>query len=174
MRTWIEKHSIALSLILVIVVMGMIFFFSAQTASQSGALSGRITTKVIRLFLPGFDTLPLAEQTALRNTVGLWIRKTAHFTEYALLGFSLILHLRQLRKKLCVKLPWFWAWGIGTAYAVTDELHQGLVAGRHPAVTDVMIDSSGVLFGIGFLLLLVRYLHKRHRSSPGNSPVSLS
>jgi VanZ family protein len=38
-------------------------------------------------------------------------------------------------------------WLIGTAYAVTDEIHQYVVPGRSCEVRDVVIDSCGVLVG---------------------------
>ena len=49
---------------------------------------------------------------------------------------------------------------LGTLYAVTDELHQGFVGGRHPAVLDVCIDSSGVIAGVLVMFLILRKLQK--------------
>ena len=37
---------------------------------------------------------------------------------------------------------------IGIAYAVTDEVHQAFVPGRHGAVLDVLVDAVGVLVGV--------------------------
>ena len=158
MKQWIEKHSIVLSLLLVIAVMVMIFCFSAQTGEESGAMSGRLTTWVLNLIIPDFENFSPERQAAIRSTVGLLVRKLAHFSEYALLGFSLMLHITQVQKKITVRLPWLWAWGIGTLYAATDEFHQGFVAGRGPSVVDVMIDSSGVIAGV---LLMIWILKKR-------------
>ena len=158
MKTWIGKHSMLLSLLLVIAVMVMIYCFSAQNGEQSGAMSGKITTWVINLLVPDFDSMPGENQESLRYAVGFLIRKTAHFSEYALLGFCLMLHVAQVEKKIAVRLPWLWAWGIGTLYAASDEFHQGFVAGRGPSVRDVMIDSSGVIAGVLLILLI---LHRR-------------
>lgn len=160
MKAWIQKHSIVLSLLLVVAVMVMIYCFSAQTGEQSGAMSGRITTWVVNLLVPDFENLTGEKQESLCYTVGFLIRKTAHFMEYALLGFCLMLHVAQIQKKISVRLPWLWAWGIGTLYAASDELHQGFVAGRGPSVRDVMIDSSGVIAGV---LLMVLLLHRSKR-----------
>ena len=168
MRRWIRKHSIILSLILVLAVMGMILCFSAQTGKASGALSGRITARVVRFFVSDFDSFSETQQKELIRTVGLFIRKAAHFSEFALLGFSLMLHIQQLRKKITVQYPQLWAWGVGTVYAISDELHQGFVGGRHPAVTDVLIDSSGVLAGLLFLSGLLWAIHWRKTKAPGN------
>ena len=157
MKQWFIRHSIGMSLVLVLAVMGMIFCFSAQTGESSGALSGRITARVVRLFVSDFDSISETQQKALLSTVGLLIRKAAHFSEYALLGLSLMLHIRQLRKRITVCFPWLWAWAVGTVYAISDELHQHFVGGRHPAATDVMIDSSGVIAGVLLLALILRH-----------------
>ena len=160
MKAWIQKHSIALTLLPVIAVMVMIFCFSAQTGAQSGAMSGRVTTWIINLFVPDFENMTAQTQESLRYTVGLVIRKLAHFSEYALLGVTLMLHVAQIRKRTMVRLPWLWAWGIGTLYAASDEFHQGFVADRGPSVVDVMIDSSGVIAGV-LLMMWILYLCAR-------------
>ena len=77
----------------------------------------------------------------LGTDLGIWdtiLRKGAHVTEYAILGLLL---LRALGRET----PAFFA---GVAYAVTDELHQHFVAGRHSSPVDVAIDSCGVLLGV--------------------------
>lgn len=163
MKSWIAKHSIALSLLLVVAVMAMIFGFSAQTGEESGAMSGRITTWVLGIVIPDFESMSTAQQQELSAIAGLLVRKLAHFSEYALLGYALLLHIRQIQKRITVRLTWLWAWSIGTLYAVTDELHQGLVAGRGPAVTDVLIDSAGVIAGVLLMLLCIRLKAKTQR-----------
>ncbi len=160
MKYWIQKHSIGLSRALVIAVMGMIYLFSAQSGEQSGAMSGSITAWVLTTFVPGFGDFTPEKQEAFLATAGFLVRKLAHFSEYALLGFSLLLHIRQLQKKITVHIPWLWAWGIGTFYAATDEFHQGFVAGRGPSVRDVTIDSAGVIAGVGFLLTVLHIVRK--------------
>lgn len=77
----------------------------------------------------------------------LLLRKLAHATEYAVLGLLLLRALgRELR-----------AVAIGVAYAVTDEVHQAFVSGRHGAAYDVLIDAVGVLLGV---YVLSRVAHK--------------
>ncbi len=82
----------------------------------------------------------------LGTGLGTWdtiLRKGAHLTEYAILGALL---LRALGREL----P---ALAAGLAYAVSDEIHQAFVPGRHARLLDVVIDALGVLAG---LLALVR------------------
>jgi VanZ family protein len=155
-KAWIKKHSIFLSLIPVLLIMVMIFCFSAQTGEESGQMSGQITRWVIGLFAQDFENWPAAEQEVMLVRVGFVIRKGAHFSEYALLGFFLMLHILQIAKRTTVKLPWLWAWGIATFYAATDEFHQAFVGGRGPALRDVLIDSCGVAAGVALLCLIFR------------------
>ena len=47
---------------------------------------------------------------------------------------------------------------IGVTYAITDEIHQAFTPGRAPSVTDVCIDSIGVLTGIFILITLIVFV----------------
>ena len=47
---------------------------------------------------------------------------------------------------------------IGILYATSDEIHQAFVPGRGPQVTDVMIDSMGVVLGILIVLFILKIL----------------
>ena len=66
------------------------------------------------------------------------LRKGAHIVEYAILGLLL---LRAMGREL----P---ALAVGIAYAITDELHQHFVGGRHASAVDVLIDTVGLAIGI--------------------------
>ena len=82
----------------------------------------------------------------LGTGLGTWdtiLRKGAHVTEYAILGLLLV-------RAIGRELP---AFLIGVGYAITDEVHQHFVSGRHSSPIDVAIDSTGVLIG---LLVFVR------------------
>jgi VanZ family protein len=68
----------------------------------------------------------------------LLLRKLAHATEYAVLGLLLA---------RAVRAPWAAA-GLGVLYAITDEVHQTFVTGRHGAPLDVLIDAIGVMVGV--------------------------
>ena len=54
--------------------------------------------------------------------------------------------LLQIREKLSL--------AVCVLYAALDEWHQSFVPGRGPGIKDVMIDSSGVVFGIFFVILM--------------------
>ena len=75
------------------------------------------------------------------------LRKLAHFTEFACLGALFSWLFGMLRKKAIFALP------CGFAAASIDETIQRFVPGRGPSFYDVLIDTSGVLMGILFLIL---------------------
>ena len=77
----------------------------------------------------------------LGTGLGTWdlvLRKIAHTAEYAVLGALLV---------RATARPWP-AWVLGVLYAVSDEIHQTFVAGRHGSPIDVAIDAVGVAIGI--------------------------
>ena len=83
----------------------------------------------------------LSSIPSLGTGLGTWdliLRKLAHMTEYAILGALL---LRALSR------PWL-AIVIGALYAMSDEIHQHFVRGRHGAWYDVVIDTVGVTIGV--------------------------
>lgn len=158
------RCQVLLALAAVLLAMGVIFFFSSQTAEDSGNTSGRLVRAVLNVIAPDFDLLPQAEQDTLHFTVTVAIRKLAHFAEFALLGLALMQFICTIQRRRKIKAGWFFAWGIGTLYAITDELHQVFVEGRGPGLWDLVIDSAGVLAGAAVLLLLRCFIGRREQS----------
>ena len=154
------KHLRFISLLCVIAVMVIIFLFSAQSAEESSELSGQFVEIIIKIFIPDYNNLSLLQQQEINDKIGFVIRKTAHFTEFSLLGFFLMLYLlttRHIFGKIKNKIFFLFcvSWFLGTFYAVTDEIHQSFVSGRYSSIKDVLIDSSGVLFGITILIIFL-------------------
>ena len=90
----------------------------------------------------------LSSVPSLNSGLGTWdevLRKLAHVTEYAILGFLL---LRAIGREWPALL-------VGVLYAASDELHQHFVHGRHASPIDVLIDSVGLLVGIFVVQRLV-------------------
>jgi VanZ family protein len=67
-------------------------------------------------------------------------RKLLHFGEYALLCF---LWWRALASVTSPRRAALLAFVLASGYAVTDEIHQTFVEGRHGAPVDWLIDSAG-------------------------------
>ena len=96
----------------------------------------------------------LSSVPGLATGLGTWdlvLRKLAHASEYAILGVLLV--------RATGSEPV--AFGVAVAYAVTDEIHQTFVNGRHGAPLDVAVDAVGVLLGIGLWRLARRRLLDR-------------
>jgi VanZ family protein len=77
----------------------------------------------------------------LGTDLGTWdliLRKCAHMTEYAILAFL-------LARAFGREAP---ALAAGVVYAISDEVHQGFVSGRHASPIDVAIDTVGLLLGL--------------------------
>ena len=155
LRRFIDKYIVLLSLIPVLAIMAAIFCFSSQNGEESGALSARVTAVVIRVVRPDYDELGAEEQALLFEKTMHVVRKAAHFSEFAALGFFLLGHFRALALKTALRRPTPCAAVTGFLYAVSDELHQSFVGGRSPGLLDVGIDSAGVLFGILVMALLL-------------------
>jgi VanZ family protein len=95
----------------------------------------------------------LSAQPNLNSGLG-WIdhvgRKVVHASEYALLCF---LWWRALRTRIDAVTALAPAWCIAFLYAITDELHQRFVNGRHSTWVDVSIDAMGAAL---FVVLTLR------------------
>ena len=66
-----------------------------------------------------------------------------------------------------VKVPCVWPFVISVVFAATDEYHQTFVAGRAGRFSDVIIDSSGAIFGIAFAFAVILLLKKRIKAERG-------
>ena len=141
--------------LLAILWMAAIFFFSSRNADESTAQSNRAGMLAGHLFVRDFDSWTEQEQLDFAKKIDHPVRKTAHASEYALLGMLLFGAMTGTRK-----IRMGYAWLAASCYAATDEFHQLFVPGRSSQFTDVCIDSGGAAFGIlvaaGVSLLVFR------------------
>ena len=103
---------------------------------SSRALSLWLPVVIWAAVIFAFSSIP-----SLGTGLGAWdtiLRKGAHLTEYAILGILLM-------RALGSELP---AFAVGFAYAVTDEIHQHFVRGRHASPFDVAFDATGLALGL--------------------------
>lgn len=162
MKEYFKHKTVWLTLLVVLAIMFAIFWLSAQTVQESTETSGHFVDIFIKMVYPDFDSMSEADREAALDAVTHIIRKLAHFTEYAALGFFLALHFYELRSRLGLNLKYVWAEIIGILYAVSDELHQFFVPGRGPGVADVLIDSAGALAGIAIMLCLIKLFCRKN------------
>lgn len=136
---------------LVILCMSLIFYMSSASGEESSEMSNSLLLK-------------LTELTGIEFS-SYFIRKAAHFCEFALLSFLLTnaIFTSFNRKKAGV-----FAFPAACLYAVTDELHQLVSDGRACSVKDMLIDSSGALLGAvlcSFIILLYIKLTERKKDN---------
>lgn len=74
-------------LILTLLWMALIFFYSSRQADVSAEDSGRIGITLGRIFISDFEEWPEEEQQEFAARIDHPVRKTAHAAEYAVLGF---------------------------------------------------------------------------------------
>ena len=95
------------------------------------------------------------------------VRKLAHFSEFALLALTLVIHLHYARSWPSPLALMGVAWALATLYAGTDELHQMFVDNRGPALLDVCIDGAGALFGAALTTAVRTRIVRRNRRTAG-------
>ena len=134
-----------------IIMMIVIFVFSAMPGDESGNTSGSILAVIVQIIEKITGSM-ITEDTM--NIMHLILRKCAHFTEYMMLGITTVIALYDRNKKLVRNLliPLV----IVILYAVTDEIHQYFVPDRACAALDVFIDSCGGFTGVMLSLLYIK------------------
>ena len=139
-----------LSFIPALLMMYIIFSFSAQDGAASANLSYKVSHKAVSIADRALD-LELTDQQVARciRKIHFYVRKLAHFSEYVLLAITVAFPLYVYG----VRGIWLVIAGgiLCVGFAALDELHQHFVSGRSCSVRDVVIDSCGVLTGIVFV-----------------------
>ena len=143
------KIRLFLSIAMILGILCFIWGNSLLPGEDSGELSGFVGTLLQKL-LPFLD---------LQSEQGMHLlRKAAHFSEFAALGFSFSWLYGMLSKKR------LWSMVLplvsGAAAAAIDETIQLFSPDRGPSIKDVGIDTAGVITGIAVLTLL-HCLYKR-------------
>jgi VanZ family protein len=131
--------------------MGAIFWFSTDEFSADN--TGSLLQALLRYFLPEITEAQI-------NLAHFLVRKTGHFTVYAVLALLLMRAFRAGSK-----MHWRWQWAcssclIVTLYALFDEYHQAFTSTRTASLYDSFIDMAGGYATIGALWL------KRLRREP--------
>ena len=124
-----------------------IFSNSMAVAQVSSASSGRVL-QLMQAALRRLGHPALAQRLTMH-----FVRKLAHFCEYLLEGFLLMLCMRVYSRHPLRHITVPMLGGVLTA--LTDETIQLYSPGRSSQVTDVWLDSVGVLAGILAALVLM-------------------
>lgn len=142
-----QNRRIFLFALLSLLAVGFIFSNSLDTRDTSNQKSNAIVDEVKPVVDPQ-DTIP-------RGTFNHYVRKSAHFLEFAALGFCLMgLSDAIGRKRRIPRVPA--ALLAALLVASTDETLQFFAAGRGPGVKDVLIDCLGATCGLLLMLLCLK------------------
>ena len=148
------KHLLKpLSFIPAILMMYLIFNFSAMDGEASSQLSYKVSYKLVEIGAEILDAdFEIWEIENLAVRFQGPIRKIAHMAEYCALAvcISFPLYVYGLRGIWLMLV----AGVLCVGFACTDEYHQAFVEGRGPSKKDVLIDSFGVFTGIIFVRIL--------------------
>ena len=136
---WVLAGRIVFTLALIGCI-AFIFSNSMAVAEVSSLSSGRVLRWLQRI-LKALGAPGLANRLTMHI-----VRKMAHFCEYMLEGFLLMLCMRVYTRNYVwhISVPMLG----GVLTAMTDETIQLFSPGRSSQVTDVWLDSAGVLVGI--------------------------
>lgn len=115
--------------------MAIIFYFSSQPALDSSNTSGGF----MKLFYSLYSIFGSLSLNDYIEKYGQIIRKLAHFSEFAVLGFFSYINIKEYYQSNIIYLSILMC----VVYAITDEFHQLFVSGRYCAVKDMLIDSLG-------------------------------
>jgi VanZ family protein len=125
--------------------------------ASTGEFSGENTSRIIRPLLLWLFPQISPEKIA---TVHYAIRKTAHFTEYAIFAFLAARALAS-SSRAALRHGWFFiSLLLVIFYALFDEYHQSFVPSRGASIYDSLIDMSG-----GLTMLLLYALWRKRKAT---------
>ncbi len=142
-----------LSFLPALMMMFVIFNFSAQDGTASSSVSSTVSVRFVQVCDRALDRGWSDAQIAhYAERIEHYVRKLAHVTEYFLLAVAVsfplyVYRLRGWRLVLAAGL-------FCVCFAGLDEWHQSFVPGRSPSPRDVAIDSIGIFAGIELTRLI--------------------
>lgn len=146
-----------LYLCILILWMGVIFVFSNQNAEVSENVSDGFTSKVVDTVASVKKDESIKEnKKEIIEDSRFFIRKTAHFSLYLVLGILIYLNVKDVKKINPIIISLMFC----ILYACSDEIHQMFINERTAKVLDILIDTTGSLTGI---LLIYLFSSKKRK-----------
>lgn len=142
-----------IDIILVLIWMCVVFWFSSQVGDTSKSQSGNTIRRIITFFNKNITAENLE---MIVEALQPFVRKLAHFSIYTLGGMLIynLINKYNLNKKVKI----IYTIVIGALYAASDEIHQLFVPYRSGQINDVLIDTCGVITGIIICIVLSKIL----------------
>ncbi len=136
------------------IVLGLIVFFIWDNSLQNGGTSDGFSLIFAEWLAPIADKLGFYGNIWALNRI---VRKLAHLTEFTILGGVLYVVLRRyIEYGTVVKTI-----GVGIVIACLDEFIQLFSLGRSSQLSDVLIDTIGIIIGILVLKLAYYISHDK-------------
>jgi VanZ family protein len=133
------------------VVAWLCFIFFASTNSFSAANTSQIIGPLLHWLFPRISEAAFDE-------VHFLVRKTAHFTEYALLALLTARAFRTSPRPPLSRRWWLASFALVAVVALLDEYHQTFVPSRTASIYDSFLDMTG---GATALVCLALWLARR-------------
>ena len=135
----------------------LIFYFSSQQGSISTNVTNDFISNII-YFISNILNIEIDTETFMEITHDIFgpVRKCAHFTLFFILSL-IVFSIANKSLKLSFKEKIIVTFLFCVFYACTDEIHQLFVPGRTGRLFDVFIDSLGVLTGIIFNIIYIKF-----------------
>lgn len=140
----------------------VIFYFSSLPSDESDGQTSFVINLLNRLFDIDISQGETVEKFGIIQSIDFFVRKTAHLTEYAILGVLSFLSFRELSCKFERQRLFQMSSSLlfCLLYAASDEFHQLFVFERSAMVRDVLIDFCGSVIGVGVCLIIVLLYQK--------------
>lgn len=155
------NKKIIISLLLVIIWIGFIYFMSERNGDKSSNDSMQVTRFIVsaydKIMHSDKETIAYHQNEEYLKRVNGVIRKLAHFFEYFVLSCLMLNFLVVLNK---FRMLYINIYNLLFCFLISclDELHQTFVNGRAGTVKDILIDSGGVMFGLIIFWLIYRLI----------------
>ena len=135
----------------------VLFMIGAMYYASTDVFSGDNTRNVIEKIVLWLR--PHTSAHALMK-INYFVRKTAHFTEYAILA-ALLFRAFRADSILRWRLRWAaYSFLMALGWALLDEFHQRFTRTRGGSIYDSLLDSSGALF----MLVMIALFNFRKKS----------
>ncbi len=149
----LNKHNVCRFVLIVLIIATVSFIWSnsLDDATESKEMSSTVVEKVKPIVDP-YDKI----DDDLFVTI---VRKTAHFSEFALLGAEMFLLACTFSDKKKLTLPILLI-PVSVCFlcAVTDELLQLTSEGRSCEIRDMLIDLGGIIAGTLFICVIQAFI----------------
>ena len=146
-----------IGLLLIITWMITIFLFSNQQGNASSVTSNKVTKEIIEI-IPSTKHLEENQKKEIVKKVNPIMRKIAHYTIYLIGGILIMFFISTIVQS--EKRGVLYSVLIGSIYAITDEIHQMFMDGRTAKITDVLIDTLGVITGVVIYITIKTIIYR--------------